>query len=289
MSPLQYFRAWSCPVKFLFFLTIIILISLACLELIVVWNTPQPTVLAVTLTASSTPTPTASPSTTPTLRPTLTPVAVAISPTPTLYTPPLITPAPPPAGLTAEGEVENVFTGLTLVSPSPEMKFPVNIQAVEFQWKWHTKPQCGAPPNAYGFLVQVWRKEGGTSIGVMDAAKDRRFIFCNPDTGIYNYRLNDLRNAPGVGRRELGVGEFYWNVAYVQLNPFKIISQSEPNSFEITLNYTGPLDPNGFDLSCSDFASWGEAQAIFLAAGGPEQDPHGLDPDTNSYACDQLR
>lgn len=209
---------------------------------------------------------------------------------PTLYTPPLITPSgPPPASPTAEQSVANIYTGLTLVSPSPEMKFPVNIQAVEFQWKWDAKPQCGAPPNAYGFLIQIWRKDDGTPLGAMDAATDRLYIFCNPDTGIYNYKLNDLRDAPGVGRRELGVGKFYWNVAYVELNPFKIISQSAPNTFEITLEYTGPKDPHGFDLNCSDFASWGEAQAIFLAAGGPEQDLHRLDPDTNGYACDQLR
>ncbi|MCB9107660.1 MAG: excalibur calcium-binding domain-containing protein [Anaerolineales bacterium] len=261
--------------------------SLACMELLVVWNTPQPTVLAATLTASPIPTPT---STLPaTLSPT--PVVVVISPTPpTLYTPPLITPSgPPPASPTAEQSVANIYTGLTLVSPSPEMKFPVNIQAVEFQWKWDAKPQCGAPPNAYGFLIQIWRKDDGTPLGAMDAATDRLYIFCNPDTGIYNYKLNDLRDAPGVGRRELGVGKFYWNVAYVELNPFKIISQSAPNTFEITLEYTGPKDPHGFDLNCSDFASWGEAQAIFLAAGGPEQDLHRLDPDTNGYACDQLR
>lgn len=285
MSPLKYFRAWSCPVKLLFFLTIMVLMSLACLELFVVLNTPQPTILAATLTASPNPSPTNTPAAI--LGPT--PVVVVISPTPTLYTPPLITPDPPTATSTTLGDIENVYTGLSLVSPAPGMKFPANIETVEFQWKWEVKPQCGAPRNDHGFLVQVWRQDSDSPMGVFDAVKDRRYIPCSPETGIYSYRLNNLKDAPGVGRGEPGVGPFYWNVAYVQLNPFKVISQSAPNAFEITLEYIGPLDPHGFDLNCSDFASWGEAQAIFMAAGGPEQDPHGLDPDTNSYACDQIR
>jgi len=49
-----------------------------------------------------------------------------------------------------------------------------------------------------------------------------------------------------------------------------------------------PYDPFGEDRNCSDFSSQAEAQAFFEAAGGPEEDPHRLDGDGNSVACESL-
>ena len=37
--------------------------------------------------------------------------------------------------------------------------------------------------------------------------------------------------------------------------------------------------------SCSEFASPAAAQKVFLAAGGPERDSYGLDPDGDGFAC----
>jgi hypothetical protein len=45
----------------------------------------------------------------------------------------------------------------------------------------------------------------------------------------------------------------------------------------------------GVDRDCSDFRSQAEAQAFFIANGGPTQDPHGLDGDRNGIACESLR
>jgi hypothetical protein len=42
------------------------------------------------------------------------------------------------------------------------------------------------------------------------------------------------------------------------------------------------------DMDCSDFATQAEAQAFFLAHGGPDRDPHGLDRDGNGIACESL-
>lgn len=39
------------------------------------------------------------------------------------------------------------------------------------------------------------------------------------------------------------------------------------------------------DRNCSDFSSAAAAQKFFLAAGGPTQDPHGLDRDGDGNAC----
>ena len=52
--------------------------------------------------------------------------------------------------------------------------------------------------------------------------------------------------------------------------------------------YTGPYNPNGPDRDCSDFATQAEAQAFYEAAGGPDRDPHRLDPDKDGVACESL-
>lgn len=49
-----------------------------------------------------------------------------------------------------------------------------------------------------------------------------------------------------------------------------------------------PYDPNGPDRDCSDFATHDEAQRFFIAAGGPENDPHRLDADHDGIACESL-
>ena len=52
--------------------------------------------------------------------------------------------------------------------------------------------------------------------------------------------------------------------------------------------YNVPYDPNGPDRDCSDFKTQAEAQAFYEAAGGPDRDPHRLDPDKNGVACESL-
>ena len=47
-------------------------------------------------------------------------------------------------------------------------------------------------------------------------------------------------------------------------------------------------DPNGPDRDCSDFDTQEEAQEFFIAAGGPEKDPHDLDRDHDGIACESL-
>jgi len=44
---------------------------------------------------------------------------------------------------------------------------------------------------------------------------------------------------------------------------------------------------NSGDKNCSDFRSWGAAQAFFENAG--RGDPHGLDRDNDGIACEALR
>ena len=42
------------------------------------------------------------------------------------------------------------------------------------------------------------------------------------------------------------------------------------------------------DRDCGDFSEWQDAQDFFLAEGGPDEDPHGLDRDGDGVACQSL-
>ncbi|MBZ0320254.1 MAG: MBL fold metallo-hydrolase [Anaerolineae bacterium] len=68
-------------------------------------------------------------------------------------------------------------------------------------------------------------------------------------------------------------------------NPATVLPQPPVVGFpSATLRY----DPNGPDRDCGNFATHAEAQAFFIAAGGPEEDPHGLDRDNDGIACESL-
>lgn len=47
-------------------------------------------------------------------------------------------------------------------------------------------------------------------------------------------------------------------------------------------------DPLGPDRDCADFKSQVEAQVFYEAAGGPRTDPHRLDGDNDTVACEAL-
>lgn len=49
-----------------------------------------------------------------------------------------------------------------------------------------------------------------------------------------------------------------------------------------------PHNPHGPDCDCGDFSTHRQAQAFFIAAGGPDSDPHRLDGDRNGLACERL-
>lgn len=61
-----------------------------------------------------------------------------------------------------------------------------------------------------------------------------------------------------------------------------------PNPY-IDTPLVGLPSPTPFvDKDCPDFSTWQEAQAFFLANGGPSKDPHRLDNDRNGLACETL-
>jgi len=48
------------------------------------------------------------------------------------------------------------------------------------------------------------------------------------------------------------------------------------------------FDPFGDDRNCGEFVDWQQAQDFYLAAGGPDTDPHRLDGDSDGIACESL-
>ena len=55
-----------------------------------------------------------------------------------------------------------------------------------------------------------------------------------------------------------------------------------------TPDYSQPYLP-GWDRDCGDFLTFDEAWEFFIAAGGPENDPHLLDMDRDGIPCETLR
>ena len=49
-----------------------------------------------------------------------------------------------------------------------------------------------------------------------------------------------------------------------------------------------PFDPYGPDRNCGDFNTWWDAQNFYFAAGGPDEDPHGLDRNGDGIVCESL-
>jgi micrococcal nuclease len=49
-----------------------------------------------------------------------------------------------------------------------------------------------------------------------------------------------------------------------------------------------PYDPLGPDRGCGDFSTWAQAQAFYTASGGPTDDPHRLDGDSDGVPCESL-
>jgi hypothetical protein len=69
------------------------------------------------------------------------------------------------------------------------------------------------------------------------------------------------------------------------------VHTTSPATLEIATVQTSAAlryDPFGPDRDCGDFDTHGEAQAFFIATGGPERDPHRLDTDSNGVACQSL-
>ncbi|MEO0918793.1 MAG: hypothetical protein AAFY31_17745 [Pseudomonadota bacterium] len=87
-----------------------------------------------------------------------------------------------------------------------------------------------------------------------------------------------------------------FSVAQPEAVPSRPSGRAAPNivSFALATNnavgqsvYDRPnrFNEDRYRRACADFGSSDQAQAAFLAAGGPERDRRGLDPDGDGFAC----
>ncbi|MCB0208266.1 MAG: hypothetical protein KDJ52_02985 [Anaerolineae bacterium] len=186
---------------------------------------------------------------------------------------------------------------ITLLAPESGKVFGADVGPVEFKWHWDgpiLTDTC-QPAERYGFELRVGSVQPGYSpLGVIDVTQEQYKIGCDREAGVFHLTVLDIKQLPGIKQPfidERWDGHYRWDVALVSIQPYiSPDSAPPPNTFEISLShYAGPLDPLGETLACGVFSSWIEAQAIFLASGGPGTDFHGIDPDGNGLACDELR
>jgi micrococcal nuclease len=78
------------------------------------------------------------------------------------------------------------------------------------------------------------------------------------------------------------------DVASPALLPLPAEPTPAPAPAPAAQTYTGRYDPLGPDRDCADFRTHAEAQAFFIAAGGPGSDRHRLDADHDGIACETL-
>lgn len=101
-----------------------------------------------------------------------------------------------------------------LVAPRNEFVLP--SKSAEFQWRLGNERNCQALPDGLGFELRIW-PDGSHPMGAMDATADQDKIGCQ--AGIYTYTIGDITMASGV--KNSNTDRFRWDVAVVQLNPYK--------------------------------------------------------------------
>lgn len=119
----------------------------------------------------------------------------------------------------------------------------------------------------------------------------------NPD-------ISDEQNFDAVASREtiesdrerLAERRETFQVAAAEAVPERPKGDAAPNIVSFALNTSNPVGQPAYSRSsrynedkyrrvCNEFASSDQAQAAFLASGGPEKDRRGLDPDGDGFAC----
>ena len=74
----------------------------------------------------------------------------------------------------------------------------------------------------------------------------------------------------------------------VVASPVPTLTPTPTPTFDTNRGYDVRYDPFGPDRNCGDFANWEEAQAFYIAAGGPASDRHRLDGNSDGIACQSL-
>lgn len=247
----------------------------------VIYYPTPPALTATPVVATTAPSPTPLPPPTDTPQPTVTPMPT-VTPAPP-------TPSPPPPSPTTEN-----LGAVTLLEPQHNLILPAQVRDFEFKWRWSGSANCQGLPPGYMFELRIWPARAGFGpLPAMDALQEQAAVACDLLSGVYHYRVDNLKKIAGtqaVAVETAATGPFNWDVAILRIYPdITPVVVSEPRIFTIPDTYVGPYDTSRPTATCLNFSEWLEAQALFLATGGPGTDLNGLDPDGNGIACDELR
>ncbi len=122
--------------------------------------------------------------------------------------------------------------------------------------------------------------------------------------GSNNGNISDEQDFGAVSSREtiesdrdrLALQRENMQVAQPEAVPDRPSGRAAPNIVSFALSTSNPVGQSVYSRSrnfnedryrraCAEFASPDQAQAAFLAAGGPDRDRRGLDPDGDGFAC----
>jgi len=120
-----------------------------------------------------------------------------------------------------DGTIELVF---------PEHDTQVSGDQIEFKWIWHRDKGCLPPPDGFAFEVRVWQDMGNAApMGAMDAGAEKPNIQCDPATGVRSFTVGKLQGVPGAAGQ--AHGRLRWDVALVQLTPYKPVITTQYRTF----------------------------------------------------------
>lgn len=214
-------------------------------------DTPLATVSVIpTLTAALMPLPSPTPISSATMTSSPDTAADDLIPPPPPSSAYIIQPVPTPVpARPVRGAIYNgpLSDQLVLLDPAPGFNLPVGLNQLEFKWQWHGEEvrSCQLDDN-FGFELRLWpdltnpyvpaaQRSNTQPLGAFDARSEQAKISssCDPQTGTRRYLLTNLNSAPGVALAG-GAGQFFWDVAYVQLKPYyTVLAVSMPNDFFI--------------------------------------------------------
>ena len=221
------------------------------------------------LTPSPTPTITPTPMPVPTATPTPTPMPVpTATPTPTPMPVPTATPTPMPMPVPTATPTPAPVPELTPASASAPTPAPRAIPAPT------PAPEPTAPP------VDAFIDRNCGDFAGWQEAQSYFLAEGGPDADPHGLD----RDGDGVACQSLpGAPED-------APTPTPAPSTSPtPEPTPVKAAYSGlTFDPLGPDRNCGDFSSWWDAQNFYLAAGGPQEDPHRLDSNGDGTACESL-
>ncbi|MCB0153282.1 MAG: hypothetical protein KDF65_00700 [Anaerolineae bacterium] len=120
---------------------------------------------------------------------------------------------------------------IILLEPFEAFNLQPGINELEFKWRWAAPKSC-QPPDGFGYELRIWPAISGYGpMGVTDAVANQPDFFCDPKSNVVSYRVTNLKGTPGLVAVE--AGQFLWDIAYIQLEPYSVVQVSGPRLFSV--------------------------------------------------------